>query len=131
MTLPNTPNIPTSMINIVKLREEALEQSRLSENNKPITLQERLIVAILVNREYSDPRHPLMDTLREDLQTWEIPKHTALVGWLAPYGLVSTYPNAIIRIARYLLGHTRDQEEATIDWSAIRTQFPQLPNCKR
>ena len=123
-----TPTVPLAMINVTKLRSDALEQSNL-KTNKPVTLQERIVIAVIINREYpTAPKqtHPLLDIMRDDLEVWSIPKYTALVGWLAPYSLVSTYPSAIIRIARYLLGETKEQEESKVDWAAVYQHFPQL-----
>jgi hypothetical protein len=119
------PFIPAVLVNTAKLRELALERAG-TVADQPVTLLERVVVAILVNREVKSPTHPLMDTMREDLQTWNIPKYTALVGWLAPYSLVSQYPSAVSRVAQYLLGTTRDLEHASIDWEAVRYHYPQL-----
>jgi len=119
------PIIPAVLVNTAKLREQALERVS-TKSNLPVTQRERVVIGILVNREVEGLAHPLIDTMREDLQTWSIPKFTALVGWLAPYSLVSQHPNAVIRVALYLLGHTREQEEASIDWDAVHYHYPQL-----
>lgn len=124
MTDIPTPHVPATMVNVATLRELALELS-LTSSNIPVTQRERVVIGILINRALS-LRHPLVDIVREDLQAWEIPKYTALVGWLASYGLVSTYPDAIISIAQYLLGHTQVEVHASIDWDAVRMQYPQL-----
>lgn len=120
-----TPVIPDAIINVTKLREEALELSQSALNTK-ITLHERVVIAIIVSRDLGLNHQTLIATIREDLQTWGIPKFTALASWLAPYSLVSQYPATVIRVARYLLGHTRQEEEESIDWVAIRKSYPQL-----
>lgn len=117
--------VPSTLVNVALLREKALDLTQTSLN-QPVTLRERVVIAILINRELSDPDTPLLEVVRGDLLTLEIPKFTALACWLAPYSLVSTYPNAIIAVARYLLGFTREQVEASVDWAAVRRQFPQL-----
>ncbi len=49
-----------------------------------------------------------------------------LFGWMAPYGLVSQWPDAIIRVARYLLGDTIEQEERQVDWERARRMHPDV-----
>lgn len=116
-------HIPEAFVNVPKLRDEALALSRI--NQSPVSLRERVVIGIIVNR-CGAYRSGLLDLIRQDVLGYEIPKYTALVAWLASYGLVSTYPNAITQVALYLLGHTRAQVEATINWDAVRTQYPQL-----
>jgi hypothetical protein len=121
----HTPlDVPDKLVCVATLREDALDLT-FTHRNKAITLRERIVIAILISRELGH-RHHMLDIARADFQDLEMPKFTVLVGWLASYSLVSSYPNAVIRVARYLLGHTAQEEEATIDWAAVRSQFPQL-----
>lgn len=121
----NITNVPNRMVNIAKLREQAINLIH-DASNVSVTLRERVVIGILVTRETGHHTNPLLNTIREDLLDWELPKFTALATWLAPYSLVLQHPDAVGRVAMYLLGHTTEAEDAAIDWDQIRLAYPQL-----
>ena len=120
-----THTIPNRIVNVAVLRVQAI--AKLNDpTNLPVTQRERVVIGILITRCMKRPEHPLLNIVQADLLDHELPKFTALVGWLAPYALVTEYPEAISQLALYLLGHTTQLVHSTIDWDAIRVAFPQL-----
>ena len=65
--------------------------------------------------------HPLVGKPHTQLTRMPV-----IFGWLSPHGLVSEYPTAVLRIARYLLSDTTQEEESRVDWVRARRLYPSV-----
>lgn len=112
--------VPESMTSVVHLRLECLERLR-SDKDTPLSLRERLVVAaLLAVHAGSDPG--LLTHAMHDFEDSLLPRYVVLSGWLAPWGPVSRHPNAIIKVARYLLGEYPEAEKL-VAWDRVHARY--------
>jgi hypothetical protein len=111
---------PEGMTNVVHLRLECLERVK-SDEDKPLTLRERLTVAALLAVHAGSDSGLLIDAMH-DFEDSLLPRYTVLSGWLAPWGPVSKHPNAIIKVARYLMGEFPEAEKL-VAWERVQQRY--------
>lgn len=73
-----------------------------------------LVVVGHISSLETEPNDALGDRICYEVDELGLPKLVALVTWLNPFGMVSHHPKLILRLARYLLGETRDEEESQL-----------------
>lgn len=69
--------------------------------------------AVVVGHIVSLETHPLDgigDRIVYDIDDLRIPKYVCLLLWLAPFGMASHAPKLVLRIAKFLLGYTTEEE---------------------
>lgn len=98
-----------SIPDFAQLLVKALERLH-QEGLKPFSLLEALTVGHITSLELK-PEDALGDRITYEIDYLRLPKFVALVTWLNPFGMVSHHPKLILRIARYLLGYTTQEEE--------------------
>ena len=116
------PMIPDALPNQYDLRMRALALVG-SELDKPLDLKESLTIGAILRRK-AGLQPELFADIARDMNEYEIPRFTMLVGLLAPYGLMLKFPSAILAVAKFLLGETRDVEMAKVDWPHFRKLYP-------
>lgn len=119
----DTVEFPTAMPSIIHLRQRCLDKVATAAN-QPLKFRELLVVGTILSDASGGSRTSIVQYAEQDLDLQRLPRFTILQGWLAPYSLVAQYPTAVIRVARYLLGDTIDQEEDKVDWVALRRIYP-------
>ena len=97
--------------NFAVLLVRAVDQLH-TEGLMPFTPKELVVVGHIAAIEEGDGT--VGDRVVYEVDDLNIPKWVALVNWLSPFGLSSHNPKMILRIANYLLGDTRSQEEAQL-----------------
>lgn len=70
-----------------------------------------MIIALEKNNSIQSNQEIPGDRLLDEIDDWDIPKWVMLLTWLHPYSLSSKCPDLVCRVAKYLLGYTRKQEE--------------------
>lgn len=95
--------------NFAALLIRALDQLN-EEGLMPFSEMEQVVVGYIVAMEEGPTS--LGERVVYEVDNLEIPKWAALVSWLSPFGLCAHHPKMILRLAKYLLGDTRRQEEA-------------------
>jgi hypothetical protein len=112
--------VPSEMTNVVHLRLECLERLK-SDEDTPLNLRERLTVAALLSVHAGSDSGLLIDAMH-DFEDSLLPRYVVLSGWLAPWGPVSRHPNAIIKVARYLLGEFPEAEKL-VAWDRVQARY--------
>ena len=116
----DTMQVPSEMTNVVHLRLECLERLK-SDADMSLSLRERLVVAALLAVHAGSDPGLLIDAMH-DFEDSLLPRYVVLSGWLAPWGPVSRYPNAVIKVARYLMGEYPEAERL-VAWDRVQTRY--------
>lgn len=69
--------------------------------------------AVVIGHVTSLETHPLDgigDRIVYEIDELHIPKYVCLMLWLSPFGVASHKPKLVLRIAKFLLGYTTDEE---------------------
>lgn len=82
---------------------------------------EKVVVGHIVALS-TDRLDAIGDRVTYEIDDLGIPKWVCLVTWLNPFGLVSSHPKLVLRIAQYMLGYSTTKEEAMIP-ADIRAQM--------
>lgn len=90
--------------------QEALKML-YSNGLEPFSYQESLVAGHIIGCYDRDFKTDIGDRLLAEIDDFHIPKYVCLVMWLSPLGLASHAPNLTVRLAKYLLGETREIEE--------------------
>lgn len=120
MLMEATFQAPESMTSVVHLRLECLERLK-TEQDTPLSLRERLVVAALL-AVHAGSDAGLLTHAMHDFEDSLLPRYVVLSGWLAPWGPVSRHPNAIIKVARYLLGEYPEAEKL-VAWDRVHARY--------
>lgn len=70
---------------------------------------EAVIVGHITSLE-TDPLDGIGDRIVYDIDDLRIPKYVCLLLWLNPFGISSHAPQLVLRIAKFLLGYTTEEE---------------------
>jgi hypothetical protein len=91
-----------------------------SEGMMPFTDMELVVVGHIAALEEGNSY--IGERVVYEVDNLNIPKWVLLVSWLSPFGLSSHHPKMVLRLAKYLLGDTRRQEEAGLPRN-LKTKF--------
>lgn len=116
-----TEAFPDTMPNVVHMRQRALDLIGTTSDTH-LSLRETMTVGRICFDELG-PFSELLTYVSQDLDEQRLPRFVVLSGWLAPWGLTSTYPAAVLRIASYLMGDNPDEEQI-VDWDRLKRDFP-------
>jgi hypothetical protein len=94
--------------NFSKLLVEAIDRLK-KEGATPLSTMEQVVVGFITAEEDKDTS--IGERIVYELDFLKLPKWVALITWLSPFGICSHHPRMILRIANYLLGYTRSEEE--------------------
>ncbi len=109
---PETSDL--SLPNFAKLYEEAV-QNLLREGLVGLSDREAVTLGVIIQTATRGQSESALGArIAQELDEFQLPKWVALVSWLSPYGLCASEPGLIHRIANYLLGYTRRQEESAV-----------------
>jgi len=70
---------------------------------------EAVVVGHITSLE-TDPLDGVGDRVVYEVDDLKIPKYVCLVTWLNPFGIVSHHPKLVLRLARFILGLTTEEE---------------------
>ena len=98
------------MPNFSRVYHLALE--RLTQKGlEPFTTRELWDLGAIIALELQDADDPIALRLLDELEEFQVSKWVAVACWTNPWGLGSNHPELVNRMARYLLGETKDLEE--------------------
>lgn len=105
--------------NFAKLLVEAVDQLHI-EGLVPFGTLEAVVVGHITANE--DETTSIGERVVYEIDYLKLPKWVALTTWLSPFGLCSHHPSMALRIANYLLGYTREEEEQKLP-RKLRSEF--------
>lgn len=103
-----------SFPNFSKLYHEALASLHREGLVEFSTLESVTLGVICSSAETGPDQASLGDRVVYEIDHCDLPKWVALVSWLNPMGPCAQDPTLFGRIANYLLGYTRREEESAI-----------------
>jgi hypothetical protein len=110
---PQSESFPDAFPNWSRLYHCSLDKLN-EEGLVPFSYDEAWHVGIIIGLELQDNQDEILRRVTDELDSFRVPKWVALVCWTSPHGLGSTRPDAFLRVAKYLLGETKDYEEKRI-----------------
>lgn len=125
----DTPIFPDGLPSPVNLRLRALERVGKPEEH-PLTRREQRTVAWIIQSDASveDRDCPLVTYVEHDVSGLGLGRYTMIAMWLAPYSrLLSGWPATVIRVARFLLGDTTEEEMSQVPWDKIERKLGPTP----
>lgn len=105
--------------NFARMLVETIDNLHL-EGTIPFSTMEAVVVGRISAQEDKDTS--IGERIIHEIDILRLPKWVALVTWLSPFGICSHHPQMVLRIANYLLGYTRSQEEGSLP-SKLRHEF--------
>lgn len=118
-------NPPDRLVSPINLRLRALDLVG-SGDDRPLVPREIVTLGAIVGKTLHSQDNALTTYIESEFESLKLPRYTALVSLLAPYGLVGQYPTEVMRMASYLLGDTRQVEEAGVNWTELRRRHPRV-----
>ena len=99
-----------SMPNFAYWDQKALKMLN-SSGLEPVTAPECVVIGHITGLYDTENDTEVGERIVSEIDMFALPKYVALLMWLNPFGLASHAPKLALRIAEYVLGENRENEE--------------------
>lgn len=78
---------------------------------EPFTTTECVVIGHITGIYDNENETEVGERIVSEIDMFALPKYVALLMWLNPFGLASHAPELALRLAKYVLGENRENEE--------------------